>query len=429
MSKKSQKDHLRCARWQYHYAKDKQTKSRILDSFCALRGLERKYAIKLLGGSRGVPSGEAKSRGRGGSLARYGPTEIAVLKTVWLLSEQPCGKRLKALLPLWVPSWERRNGELEAGCRQRLLSLSASHMDRLLACYKIGDGVRRPHRVNEVRSQIPLRTGPWQVGGPGWLEGDTVAHCGTSMAGGFVWSLVLTDIWSGWTEVRVTWNRSDYVTHRRLEQIEGALPFDVVGFDSDNGGEFINGTVLRYYRQRQRPVEVTRSRPYHKNDNAHVEQKNRTHVREFLGHERIDRQELVELLNAVVEMWSLWNNLFCPTLKLLEKVRVGTRLKKVYEKHPRTPCQRLLESPALSATRKERLREQLARHDPWDMKIRIEQDLRTFWSLHARAIPSVQMSLVVAPAELAKPQSQVASPRGQSRKPADRCPLTSQPTA
>jgi hypothetical protein len=381
MSKKSQPEHLLCARWQYKHAKDKKAKGRILDSFCAMRGLERKYAIKLLRGAPRALVGPAKIRRRGGSAPRYGSSEIAVLKTVWLQSEQPCGKRLKALLPFWVPSWERHHGEIEAGCRQRLLSLSASHMDRLLAPYKTSGGARRPNPVNQVRSQIPLRTGPWQTSGPGWLEGDTVAHGGGSMSGCFVWSVVLTDIWSGWTEVRVTWNRGDYVTHERLEQIEGVLPFGILGFDSDNGGEFINGTVLRYFRQRERPVEVTRSRPYQKNDNAHVEQKNRTHVRQFLGYDRIGEKELVGPLNALVEKWSLWNNLFCPTLKLLKKERVGTRLKKVHEKHACTPCQRLLESPAVSVAIKDRLRGQLLEHDPMEMKAGIEQDLRAFWSL------------------------------------------------
>ena len=371
--------------WRYKQAKDKPSKGRILDNFCALSGLERKYASRLLSGSRSLLAAAAKGRKRGGSVPRYGATEIAVLKTVWLQSEQPCGKRLKALLPLWVPSWERHHGELDAGCRQRLLSLSASHMDRLLAPYKVSGGARRPDLINQVRSQIPLRTGPWQTSGPGWLEGDTVAHCGTSMSGCFIWSVVLTDIWSGWTEVRVTWNRGDYVTHERLEQIEKTLPFGVLGFDSDNGGEFINGTVLRYYRQREHPVEVTRSRPYHKNDNAHVEQKNRTHVRQFLGYERFGQKELVEPLNALVEKWSLWNNLFCPTLKLLKKERVGTRLKKVHEKQAYTPCQRLLESPAVSAAAKDRLREQLLDQDPMDMKTSIEQDLRVFWSLRQLA--------------------------------------------
>jgi hypothetical protein len=401
MSKKSQPEHLLCARWQYKHVKDKKGKGVILDSFCRLSGFERKYAIKLLGGARGASTGEAKGRGRGGSTSRYGSTEIAVLKTVWLQSEQPCGKRLKALLPFWVPSWERHHGALETGCRQRLLSLSASHMDRLLAPFKVSGGVRRPDLVNAVRSQIPLRTGPWQTSGPGWLEGDTVAHCGGSMSGGFLWSVVLTDIWSGWTEVRVTWNRSDYVTHERLEQIEGVLPFSVLGFDSDNGGEFINGTVLRYFRRRKHPVEVTRSRPYHKNDNAHVEQKNRTHVRQFLGHERLGQKELVAPLNALVEKWSLWNNLFCPTLKLLKKERVGTRLKKVHEKHAFTPCQRLLESPSVSQTAKERLREQLLEHDPMDMKASIEQELRAFWSLRqSREFPPAEALEVAAEDEI-----------------------------
>jgi hypothetical protein len=381
MSPTSKADHLKCVRWQYKNAMDKQTRGAILDSFCALRHFERKYAIKLLRGQRCAPRSKGKVRKHGGSARRYGPGEIAVLKALWMQSEQPCGKRLKALVPLWVPSWERHHGELSAESRELLLALSASHMDRLLEPFKVSGGARRPDAAHQIRSQIPLRTGPWETSGPGWIEGDTVAHCGGSMGGCFVWSVVLTDIWSGWTEVRVTWNRGDRVTHQRLEQIEHALPFPVLGFDSDNGGEFINGTVLRYYRQRERPVEVTRSRPYRKNDNAHIEQKNLTHVRQFIGYERLGDIALVEPLNALMAKWSLWNNLFSPTMKLLKKERIGTRLKKVHEKEARTPCQRLLESPVLDSGAKELLRTKLADHDPMDMKAGLEEDLKSFWKL------------------------------------------------
>lgn len=412
MSQASKADHLKCVKWQYHHAKDKQSKGRILDAFCKVQRMDRKYAIKLLRGTRGAGAGKTKGRPRGGSAPRYGPTEIAVLKALWMQSEQPCGKRLKALLPLWVPSWERHHGLLEAASRQRLLSISAAQIDRVLRRYKVTGRPRRPGLANAVRAQIPLRTGPWDTSGPGWLEGDTVAHCGQSTGGCFAWSLLLTDIWSQWTEVRATWNRGDHVTHQRLEQIEADLPFPVLGFDSDNGGEFINGTVLRYYRQRERPVEVTRSRPYHKNDNAHVEQKNLTHVRQFIGYQRLEHRELVEPLNALLAKWSLWNNLFCPTMKLLKKERVGTRLKRVHEKEARTPCARLLESPAVSAEAKERLRALLALHDPMDLKADLEKDLKALWVLCAKLSgpePGLEKEAEPMPANVEKSRGREAS--------------------
>ena len=259
--------------------------------------------------------------------------------------------------------------------------MSAAQMDRLLRPFRVRGKPRRPAPGCEVRAQVPLRTGDWQVAEAGWLEADTVAHCGSSMKGCFAWSLVLTDIYSQWTEARATWNRSDRVVHERIEQVEASLPFGILGVDTDNGGEFLNHTLWRYWRQRPRPVEVTRSRPYRKNDNAHVEQKNLTHIRQFIGYERLGHPLLMQPLDEVLQLWSLWNNLYSPTLKLLSKQREGARVRKVHEKAARTPCQRLVECEALEPAGRARLQALQQRTDPIELKRHIEAKLRAFWQL------------------------------------------------
>lgn len=382
MSALSRKELLSTMSYHYERATSKRERGVLLDQLCRCTGWERKYAIKMLRGHRGPLKAGGKSKARrGGSRARYGPVEVAVLKALWLLAEQPCGKRLKAVVGLWLPSWERRHGELEEDTRQRLLDMSAAQMDRLLGPFRVRGSPKRPAPGCEVRAQVPVRTGEWEVHEPGWLEADTVAHCGGSMRGCFTWSVVLTDIHTQWTEARAIWNRSDRVVHQRMEQMEAVLPFAILGMDTDNGGEFLNGALWRYWRQRERPVEMTRSRPYCKNDNAHVEQKNRTHIRQLLGYDRLAHQALVEPLNEVLELWSRWNNLYSPTLKLKSKQREGAKVRKVHEKQARTPCQRMLEHEGLARAARASLQELLESSDPIELKQQIEEKLKAWWRL------------------------------------------------
>ena len=248
---------------------------RLLDEVCELCGYGRKYAIKLLGGKTPIAGG---ARGRGGPRPRYGEAEKPVLKAIWLSAEQPCGKRLKAAVPLWLPDYEREQGALERELRGRLLAMSAATMDRLLAPVKVSLGSRgrcgtRPGTL--LRHQIPIRTEHWDVSGPGWLEADTVAHGGESMAGDFCWTVTLTDVHTPWTETRAVWNKGQPAVQERIAEVEAALPFAILGFDSDNGGEFINWHLADYFRLRKTAVAFTRSRAYRKNDNARVESRRR----------------------------------------------------------------------------------------------------------------------------------------------------------
>ncbi|MBM4156654.1 MAG: transposase family protein [Lentisphaerae bacterium] len=353
-------------------------KTRILDEFCAVCGYERKHAIKLLRGSRTGP------RDRPGPGPMYGAAERKVAERIWWAAQQPCSKRLKEMLPLWLPGYERRHGPLKAKVREKVVGMSASTLDRLLAPYRAQAARRRrtgtrPGRL--LRTHIPIRAGEWQIDGPGYLEADSVAHCGESMSGNFVWSVTFTDIHTGWTEVRAVWNRGSVGVLQQVREVEASLPFVLRGFDCDNGSEFLNWHLIRYFQDRPEAIEFTRSRPYHKNDNAHVEQKNWTHVRQWLGYDRFEDPRVVDRLNDLYRNeWSWWHNFFCASTKLVAKTRVKSRMVKTHDR-PRTPYQRLRDGPGLSAERRDELDQLFHRLDPFDLTERIERKLRAVFRL------------------------------------------------
>ena len=375
MSATSRGEVLAQARARYE-KRGKEGRSRLLDEVCVLCGYERKYAIKVLGGKR--PIGGSGVR-RGGSPARYGAAEREVIKAIWLTAEQPCGKRLKPTLELWLPYHEKRNGALSEALRSRVLEASAATLDRLLAPCRVSLGSRgrcgtRPGTL--LRSQIPIRTEHWDVSGPGFIEADTVAHCGESMAGEFCWSITATDVHTQWTETRAVPNRSQATVSARIAQIEASLPFPILGFDTDNGGEFLNWHLLAYFGKRNKPVHFTRSRAYRKNDNARVEQKNWTHVRQLVGYGRLEGERAAELLDALYRKeWSWFRNFFCPVMKHLRTEIKGSRKRRIYDKAA-TPFERLKASAAVAPEQMARLEKLRATLDPFVLKEIIEQKLR-----------------------------------------------------
>jgi hypothetical protein len=355
-------------------------KSRMLDDLCEDYKYERKYAIKLLGG--GLPSGSGQ--------AHPGPERLyemiePVVQHIWLKAEQPCGKRLVPILRQWLPYYERRQGRLSSRQRQLVRQISAATLDRLLAPARAQHGGRgrcgtKPGSL--LRSEIPIRTGTWDLTQPGYLEADSVAHCGASMAGDFIWSLTYTDILSGWTEGGAVWNKGAAGVLAATREVEERLPFDLLGFDSDNGGEFLNHHLWAYLRERTAPVQFTRSRPYHSDDNAHVEQKNWTWARQLLGYGRMERPELVEPISALYrEVWAPWQNFFLPCLKLKRKWREGSHWRKRYEL-PQTAFQRLCAPGILPLKARRQLRERYASLDPFDLKDELEKRLKQI--LHPR---------------------------------------------
>ena len=187
-----------------------------------------------------------------------------MVKALWLASDQLCGKRLAPALALWLPYYERREGRLPVRLRRKVLAASPATLDRLLAGARVeaprrGLGGTKPGSL--LRTMVPIQAGPWNVDHPGWLEADTVAHCGSSLAGDFIWSVTYTDIFSQWTESRAIWNKGAAGVVARTREVEAMLPFALLGFDSDNGSEFLNHHLWRYFAERQEPVRFLRSRP------------------------------------------------------------------------------------------------------------------------------------------------------------------------
>lgn len=373
----SRKDYLDAIRNRYRKASRKE-KSIILGEFCATCGYNRKYAIRLL--RKKPPSSPNR---KPGPAFRYNKEVLLVpLKRIWFATDQMCSKKLKAAIPLWLPFYESEYDSLLPDVRQKLLDMSPATIDRLLkplrALYKKGRCSTKPGTL--LKNQIPIKTHNWDVTKPGYFEADTVAHCGNSMAGDFVFSLTFTDIFSGWTENRAVWGKGSQGVLRQIKNIEERIAFPILGFDCDNGSEFLNHHLVRYFTKRPTaPVQFTRSRPYRKNDNAFVEQKNWTHVRQLLGYDRFDNSELVPIINDLyMNEWTFFNNYFCPTLKLKEKQRINSRYIKKYEP-PQTPYQRLIDSDDISVEAKITLQEVYNSLNPFTLKKNIEAKLKSIF--------------------------------------------------
>jgi hypothetical protein len=226
-----------------------------------------------------------------------------------------------------------------------------------------------------LKKHIPIKTEQWDETRPGFLEADTVAHCGESMAGMFAFTIDCVDIATTWTEQRAVWGKGETGVLEQINDIEESIPFTLLGFDADNGSEFLNYHLLRHFHHRKHPVQFTRSRPYHKDDNAHVEQKNWTHVRQWLGYHRLDNPDVVPLMNELYKaQWRLFHNFFLPSVKLLEKKRIASKTIKRYDT-PKTPYQRLMESPHVSDTIKQSLAKEFDHLNPFKLRKEIEKKL------------------------------------------------------
>jgi hypothetical protein len=366
-------------RYRYRTASKKE-RGEILRTFCELTGYNRKHAGRVL---RGRVKRKEQSRKRG-RRSHYGYDEfMEALKRLWLATDQMCGHNLKIAIPIWLPHYEVEYGPVSEKAREDLFKVSDSTIDRLLKARRAehpkGRCGTRPGTL--LRTQIPIRTDFWDVDRPGYLEGDTVEHCGGPTAGIYVCSLTLTDIDSEWTCSRAMWGKRGKEVRDQFERVEQIIPFEVCGFDADNGGEFINYELVKFFSDRPKFIPFTRSRAYKKNDNAHVEQKNYMHVRQLLGYERLDKPELVPLINDLYEnAWDLYKNFFCPTMKLKAKERIGSKIRKIY--YPsHTPYQRLLASPHVTEEKKNELRAVYASLNPFELKRQIQKKLRVIFQL------------------------------------------------
>ena len=375
------REYLEAIQERYHSATKKQ-KRKILDEFCAVCEYNRKYAIQLLNGTRKKRPHKAGQKKRTGRPRKYAdPVLLEVLKRIWIVLNLPCSKRLKAALPLWLPFYDAfYHTTLSQRQYSLLLSISPATIDRLMAparasARKHGLCTTKPGSL--LKQHVPINTDQWDETRPGFLEADTVAHCGTTTEGMYVLTVNCIDLATSWREQRAIWGKGERGMLVALQDIEQTLPFPILGFDCDNGSEFLNWHIHKYYTDRLQPVKYTRSRPYHKNDTAHVEEKNWTLVRQYLGYQRLSQPHLAEQLNNLYRSeWRLVMNFFIPSTKLTSKQRDGARIKKLYDK-PQTPFQRLLLCSEIPSITKEELRGVCSKLNPFILQNTMKKKIKS----------------------------------------------------
>lgn len=368
-------------RMRERYARaDRPGRSRLLDEACEVTGYHRKAVIRLLRRPRSSPP-----RRRPGRAVQYGPALVRTLRRIWVGAGYPWSVRLKALLPTWLP-WARRHWQLSDEVARKLLAISPRQIDRCLHPFKSELRKRQYGRTKPgtlLKHQIPLKVDRWDVAVPGFTEIDLVAHSGNRADGEFIHSLNVTDIHTTWVETRAVLGKGQHHVQEALEHLRQALPFRLRGIDSDNGTEFINHHLRGYCARHD--IQFTRGRPYKKDDNAHIEQKNWTHVRKLLGYERYDSSAAVEAMNALYADLRLLQNLFLPSVKLREKRRVGARLRRRYDL-ARTPLERLTECAEADQKKLAQLRLLQNQIDPFELARRIDRALTAIQRLANRRV-------------------------------------------
>ena len=357
-------------------------RSALISEVVAVTGYHRKAVIRLL--RRPSRPGPRRRRGRP---RRYGPAVVRVLRAVWTAAGYPWAVRLQALLPLWLPH-VRQRWRVSAAVERQVRQISARQIDRLLQADKRHVRRRLYGRTKPgtlLKHQVPLRTDRWDVTVPGFTEADLVAHSGDRAEGDFAHTVNQTDIVTTWVETQAVLGKSQIRVQQALEAMRQRLPFALRGIDTDNGSEFLNAHLVAYCRGLD--IQFTRGRPYKKDDNAHIEQKNWTHVRKLVGYERYDTDAAVTALNTLYGELRLLQNLFLPTVKLVCKERVGARVKRIYDA-PQTPLDRVRACPTADATKVAKLVALRARLDPVALAERIDHLLERVYALaHRRAVP------------------------------------------
>jgi hypothetical protein len=376
MTNASKRELILAIRLRYSRA-SKTEKGRILDEFVATTGYHRKYAIRLL--RHGPPR---RPTGRRRVHLVYGQAVKQALTQIWEISGRLCSRRLHPFLPEILDILERhRELILPADTKALLLSVSRATIDRLLKPAR----ARQPQRGLSLtkpgpllKKAIPIRTSAdWDDAQPGFLELDLVAHCGDSAGGEYIYTLDTVDVSTGWCECVAVPNRGQHAVFEALQLIRHRLPFPLRGIDSDNDSAFINDHLYRYTKREG--ITFTRSRPYKKNDQAHIEQKNWSVVRRLVGYDRYNSDRALTHMNALYEDLRLYVNFFQPSMKLVAKRRVDSKVRKTYDS-AQTPYQRVLRSPDVDDACKESLRRIYLGLNPVVLRRRIEAHLKALWN-------------------------------------------------
>ncbi|HKR11308.1 MAG TPA: ISNCY family transposase [Pyrinomonadaceae bacterium] len=375
----------------------KKEKRQILDEFCETTGYSRGYARFVLRNQgrqiwlRGkrLIVGDARKRQQRLKPRIYDDEVVRELLKLWELLNYSCGKRLVAILPELIAKLEQF-GELRLAplTKAKLLRISAATVDRLLQPERRKQQLRRRSHTKPgtlLKHQIPIRTfAEWDEQQPGFVEIDLVAHDGGLALGDYCQTLDLTDVCTGWTETEAVPNKAQVWVFQAIQTIRARLPFPLRGLDSDNGAEFVNTELLRYCKQQR--LTFTRTRPYRKNDNCYVEQKNYSVVRQTVGYQRFDTAAELAVLQRLYATLRLYSNFFQPTMKLKSKERIGSQVKKRYDA-PQTPHQRVLACAAVSAADKKKLQRQYRQLNPAALKRELEQQRQELFRLAAKKRP------------------------------------------
>lgn len=358
-------------------------KKRLLDQFVEATGCNRSYASRLLRNHgrqvrmnpKVVAEGDARLRPRRNVKRKYDDEVIAALTKIWEMLDCISGKRLAAALPAMLERLASfREFRLKKAVQKKLLEISPATIDRVLKparqkCAIKGRSCTKPGTL--LKHQVPIRTySDWDDLKPGFLEMDLVGHEGGRAEGDYCFTLDITDVATGWTELAAVPNKAQKWVFEALQDLRKRLPFTVLGLDSDNGSEFINHHLVAYCKEHE--ITFTRSRPWRKNDNCYVEQKNWSVVRRAVGYARYDTPQHCQLLNDLYRLLRDYNNFFLPSMKLVEKVRDGAKVRKRYDK-PQTPFQRVLQSSTIPDVVKERLRSDYEQLNPAALHRQIRQ--------------------------------------------------------
>ena len=371
MSTELRREYLRNIRLRYHQGSRKQ-RTLILDEYCKVCGITRKHAIRLLNDNLSdLPR-------RPGPERKYGDDVDKHLRHLWEEMGRICSKNMSAAMPFWL----RHYRDADEHMKKLLLEISPATIDRHLE--KFRETARKGLSSTSpslLKNKIPIELLDHQIKEPGFIEADTVAHCGTSLAGEFINTLTMTDVFTGWTENRAMFKKESRTVLGAIRSIERSLPFKIKGFASDNGNEFLNHDLHSYFFERRDKVNFVRRRPYKKNDNAHVEQKNWTHVRELYGYNRFDKKLHVQMMNEIYKrLWNPLRNFFTPVMKLESKERVGGKIIKVHSK-PKTPYHRLLDSGILTTEESTKLKDTYELMNPFELKKELEKQLEWFFRI------------------------------------------------
>ncbi len=387
MNSMGRREYLRAIHARYQRSKP-EAKGAILDEFCSVCGYHRKYAIRLLA----QPRPEARPGPRRSRGPSYGRPVIEVLVKIWEAAGYPWSVRLKALLPTWLP-WLRKRRAISLETERQLLAISARQIDRRLKPRKTDLRRRMYGRTKPgtlLKHHIPIKTDHWDVRSPGFTEIDLVSHSGDCAEGEFAHSFNVTDIHTTWTETRAVMGKGQTGIVAALEDMRLSLPFPLRGIDSDNGSEFLNHHLVSYCKAQG--IQFTRGRPYKKDDNAHIEQKNWTHVRKLIGWDRYDNTTAVQLLNDLYRHeLRLMMNLFQPSVKLMKKERVGSRLKRIYHV-PQTPLERLLAHPEADPMKLAELVRLRDSTDPFMLARTIEDKLTRIYEIASHRNSSTRVT-------------------------------------